>query len=905
MSLPSRLSSLVRNLFWRRRVERELDAELSACLDQLADEKVTAGRSVEQARREARLALGGVEQVKEQVRSVRAGALVEQLTQDIRYGLRQLRRSPGFTLVVVLTLALGIGASTAMFSLADAMFLRLPPGAHADRLVHVSQTRVGRTESWFPLSYVDYQYVRERSHSFEHLSAHYSGSPQHVVIDGEPSAMLGGVVTENYFATFGLEPALGRFFRADEDDVPGRDAVTVIAYGLWERRFGRDPHVLGKTIHLNGVAFTVIGVAPPDFEADRAGLEAQSLWIPSAMFRTGYRYCNAFERDCAIVQLTGLLKPDVTLDQAQEELSVLARQLELAYPDTNTGEGILVTSARGAAPARQTESRTTVAPSNATVGLLLAISCANVAGLIVGRGLRRRREVAVRLALGARRGRLVRQFLTESLLLGLIGGAAGLLVAFWAKDLLVAYYGVTYSGNRLVLDLTINPAVLAFTVGLSLLTGLACGLVPALQASGVDLISAVKVDSQSGGSQQSRTRDTLVVVQVALSIVLLVGAGLMIRSVRNIHRGPGFDPEPILLLRLRPSLMDYDAAKAWAFQKNVNGRLEALAGVEAVSSSMHPPLPGWGYSKSLWLPGQEPADRNAAFQSSNSAVSSRYFETLGLAILEGRDFTDQDDRTGPPVVIVNHTLANHFWPKASATGRLLAVDGVTHQVIGVVRDAQYRSVTEGPQPFLYLSYWQADPTSKVNGDAWTHVRLRLSPAGEAGGPGQGYRASMLPLLRRTIAAVDPTVPISEDLPLADRLDYHFRHVRAVSTMLVTLGSLAIFLSAVALHTVLASAVRQRRREIAIRMALGAHRSAVSRLVVRQGLALTGLGAVVGLTAALALTGVLRSLLFGVSQVDPAAFFGVVVVLTQVTIAACYLPARRASRIDPMVVLRHE
>ncbi len=610
------------------------------------------------------------------------------------------------------------------------------------------------------------------------------------------------------------------------------------------------------------------------------------------MFKTGYRYCDALARGCAIVQLTGLLRSDVSLGEAQEELSGLARQLEVAYPETNKGRGILITSARGVAPARQSESRATLRLLGATVALLLAVSCANVAGLIVGRGLRRQREIAVRLGLGAGRGRLVRQFLTESLLLGLIGGAAGLGVAFWARDLLIAYYGVTQSGVRLTLDLSLSPAALAFTVGLSVITGLAFGLLPALQSSRVDLISAVKTDSRSAGNR-SRTRDGLVVLQIALSIVLIVGAGLMIRSVRNIHRGPGFDPSPIALLRLRPSLVSYPVEKAWLFQQEVNQRIAALPGVAVVSAAVVPPLPGWGARKALWLPGQEPADRAAALQVLNNRVAPRYFKALGLPVLEGRDFSDRDDRAAPAVVVVNQTLAAHFWPNASAIGRSIVVDGLSHQVVGVVRDAQYRSITEGPEPFLYLSYWQQNLDAAFNGDAWVHVSVAGDPA------------SMLPLLRRTVAAVDPNVPISEDPGLASRVDFHFRHLRAVSTMLITLGSLAVFLSAIALYTVLASAVRERRREMAIRVALGAQRSAVSRLVVGQGLVLTGLGAAVGMVAAVGASGVLRTLLFGVDALDPTAFLGAAILLTVVAGVACYLPARRVSRIDPMVVLRHE
>jgi predicted permease len=814
------------------------------------------------------------------------------LLQDLRFGIRMLAKSPGFTAVAVLTLALGIGANTAIFSLVDALFLQTLPVRDPSRLVDVYQTRKG--QGYFAISYVDYLYYRDHNRSFSDLAAHYSSSPINLITPGESKEINGSVVSANYFSLLGLRPLLGRFFLPEEDEVPNRNPVAVLSYGLWQRQFGGDPEILGKSVRLNGTFFTVVGVGPRDFRGVVPGGLTTDVWIPAAMFHVGYRYCDAFQRSCTVVKLIGRLKPGRRVADAQAEMDVLARQLATQFPDTNKSVGAVVAPARGVDYEDRAESTHNSALLLAAVAVILLITCANLAGLLLARSTARRKEIAVRLALGAGRGRLVRQLLTESLLLSLLGGAVGLLIAFWARDFILPFYGADSEGRRAYFSMGLDPLVLTATLALSLLTGILFGLVPALQATRPDLVPALKDEGTSAGFRRSRLRDLLVVTQVALSIVLLVGAGLLLRSLRSIYRGPGYDPGHILMLRLRPSLVAYDPAKAWAFQREAIRRLEALPGVVSASPSEYAPLHGWGGDASLWLPGQQPSRPEDAYQTASNEVGPRYFETMWISVLEGREFNERDRQDAPRVAIVNETLALRFWPGGSAVGRALVVDGLEYEVAGVVKNAQYYNVSEQPRPFLYLDYWQQDNTTNTfSEDSRTTVRVAGDPA------------TMLLLIRKEIAAVNPDVPISEDRPLTEWLDYSFQPVRVASTMLICFGALALFLSALGLYGVLAFTVSQRTREIAIRIALGAERSDVARLVVREGALLALAGAALGLIAAFASARFLASLLYGVLPYDPLTFLVGPVVLVGVALLASYLPARRAMRVDPMVALRYE
>ena len=815
---------------------------------------------------------------------------MRQIWDDLRFGLRSLARSPGFTAAALVTLALAIGANATLFSLADALYLRLLDVPEASRLVHVYQTRrAGQSggDRFYPLSLADYFDYGDQARSFESLAAHYSSSPMHLVIDGEPLAVSGSVVTASYFTVLRITPALGRFFGPEEDTVRDRDAVAVISHDLWQRRFDGNPQVIGRAIQVNGRAFTVIGVASHGFDGVFNGGTAPQVWIPTAMFRYGYRYCqDGFARDCTIVEMLGRLKPQATIADAQVELSMIAARLRAAYPGVNDGRDVIVLPVRGASPERQAGHERIVPLLLGGVGLLLLIACANVAGLLLARGTTRRKEVAIRLALGAGRGRIVRHFLAESALLTVGGGALGLVLTLWSKELVASFYAADYAGRPLSLDIEIGGWPLIGTALLCALTTVLCGLMPALQSARADVLPALKAESGAAGRPRSRMRDGLVVAQVALSGVLLVGAALLVRSVLEIHRGPGVDVDRVLVLRLRPSLVEYDSERARAFQREVIRRLESLPGVEAASPSENfPLLIGGGVQVAL-------SGERETFGANAGRVGDGYFRVMGQPLLAGRDFNDSDGPATMPVVVVDDLLASRLGGVDQVVGRLMTLDGRPHEVVGVVRAAHYRTSQARPVPFVYRNYWQQSGKG-FSADSRTHVRV----AGDA--------HSMMARIRGEIAAIDRNVPISEDYPLRDRLRFHFQPVRLVMTLLVSFGVVALVLTIVGLYGLVAFVASTRTREIAIRLAVGATRRDVRRLVVGHGARLAVIGAAVGFASAFAASRVLAGLLYGVHAHDAATFGIVATGLVGVALCATWLPARRASRVDPAAFLRQE
>jgi predicted permease len=489
---------------------------------------------------------------------------------------------------------------------------------------------------------------------------------------------------------------------------------------------------------------------------------------------------------------------------------------------------------------------------------------------------------------------LVRQLLVESLVLSLSGGALGLIVASWLKEDLWGFYGTDYAGRALNFSLEIDRVVLLATLGLSIVTGILFGLVPALQASRPDVVPVLKDESSAGGLRRSRLRDALIVAQVAASIVLLVGAALLVRSLASIYRGPGFDPRPVAILRLRPSLVEYDVAKARQFQRRVIERLEAVPGVMSASpSDVFPYLGGWGSAARAWIPGRPLERTEDAFRVAAAKIGPAYFKTIGASLVEGREFGAQDGKLTPRVAVINEALARRFWQEGRGVGETLVVDGQPHEVVGVVRLAAYHNLTERPAPYLFLNYWQYETTNLWDGDARLHVRVSGDPA------------AMLATLRREIAAVDPNVPISEDYPLTLRLEHTFKPLRVARATLTGVGLLAVLLSAIGLYGGLAYNVARRTREIAIRIALGADRSTVAALVLRQGARLTIAGVAVGLTGAFIASRFLSSLLYEVDPHDRLSFIAVPIALSAIALLASYIPARRATRVDPMIALRSE
>ena len=811
---------------------------------------------------------------------------MDALRQDLWLALRALLKNPATGTLAVLTLALGVGANGTIFALADALLLQPLNVRDANRIVHVYQRRPNGSLDSYPLSFADYLDYRAAVSAFSSLAAHYPSSPMHVVAGDDAATVTGAVATANYFEVLGLQPAIGRFFSADEDRVRGRDAVVTIGYGFWQRYFGGSPNALGSSIRINGRAFTIVGVAPRGFAGVYPRSIAIEIWIPSAMFDIGYRYCDAFARDCTIVDMLGKLRDGVPLDAAQRELDLVAERLQRAYPATNEGLGVRAVAARGVIRGGVGTEGEQLSLFVGAVGVVLLIACANISGLLFARTAARRKEIAMRLALGATRPRILRQLLTESVVLATAGAIIGLIVAAWGTALVQSLYAQDPAGRPVDFQLPIRLAVAGGVVALSLLSAFAFGLLPSLQASRTDVTTVLKQESGTG-TGRARFRHLLVTTQVAMAVMLLVGAGLLVQSMRRLGQGPGFAPDQLVMMRLRPSLLGYSRDRAQAFQRAAIERLEAVPGVVAASPSVYANVFGAGIRVRVSPP------VGGEFDAVGGHGGARHFETLGVAVLEGRDFSWQDDTRAPSVVIVNEVLARRVWPQGRGAGETLVVDGRAYAVIGIVADAQYYASGDAPRAQVFFSYWQPPSGDPFLNDSRMLVRVAADP-----GP-------MMPALRRAVVSADPNVPISEDHPLSERVRYVYQPVRLAQSLLVSLAALALALTAVGLYGLLAFIVTQRTREIGIRMALGARRADIVALVLRQSVAMTAIGVVAGLVGARSASQLTASLLYGVAAHDTAAFIAAPMILAMVALAATLIPARRASRVSALNVVRCE
>jgi predicted permease len=807
------------------------------------------------------------------------------IAQDIRYGLRRMKATPLFTAAAIATFALGLGVNSAVLSLAHTIFLKPLPVADASRVVLVDATVPRQPPLYaFSISYPDYLYYRDHARTFEALAGHYGTSPMQITTPAGPVGITGSVSTANYFTALRLQPVVGRFFTPDEDRVPGRDAVVVLSHRLWRSSFGADDAILGQPVRINGTTFTVLGVAPDGFRGVLGPQDAVDAWIPTAMFKVGYRYCDGFARGCNMINMVGRLGEGVSIADAQAEMTLLAQQVADAYPETNKGRGLIVRPARGVRINEQTQYTSIVSMVAVAAALVLLVSSTNVAGLLLARGLQRRKEMAIQLALGASQSRLVRQFLVESSLLSLAGGVAGVLVALWSGDIMRGFFR---------LDLTVDLRVLAIGFGVAFVVGLVTGVGPAVQATRTDTMPAMKDESAGAGTRRTRVREALIVVQVAVSVVLLAASGLVVRSFVNVQHGPGFDPDRLIVPRLRPSLLGYSAERSWAYQREVIRRLEETPGVIAASPAEVPPLPRWGL---IVLPMEDPAlasSQATPVQIGATSVGPRYFTTLGVPLVEGREFDDRDTATAPRRAILNESLARRFFPQGGATGRQVRIGQATVEIIGVARNVQYVSALDDSPLVAYLNYWQQDTRPTRNHDSRTHIRV----AGDA--------AAMLPTILNVIASVDPDVPVSEVVPLSGRLEQEFYALSTARAMFVIFGVLTLLLSSIGLYAALAFAVGQRKREIAIRMALGANRVRVGGLVLRRGSIVLLWGLAAGLLLSLGLGPILASMLYGVSPRDPLTLVAGPSILVLVALVAIWLPTRRAMTLDPLVVLRSE
>jgi len=875
-------------LFSRRRLEQDFDQELRAHLEMSVERNLRRGMNGEEARRAALADLGGIEQTKEIYRDQRGMPMVENFVQDLRFGLRMLRRSPGFSILAILCLTLGIGANAAVFSWIEGILFRpYPLVAHQERLVALTGTargEAGHTDiSWPDL--LDLQKHCTLVDSF--IVTKIMGTT--LSLGDRAERTIGSIVSANYFDAIGVHPILGRGFAPGEDVGSNAHPVTVIGYQLWKSRFKGDTGIIGKTQRLNGIEHTIVGVAPEGFLGTFVGWGMQ-FWVPASMEETfeggGYKL---EDRGARWIEAYARLKPGVTIGQAQQEMSAVAMRLEADFPATNRGRGVRLW------PLWQTpfNNAGTLLP---TLGIMLAvvvfvllIACANVGNLLLVRAFTRRHEMTVRVAVGANRSRLLQQLLTEGLILSGVAAMSGLLFAHWCRHALVLLFPVR-GGVAMTLPGEIDWRVLALSAGVCLISTLSLGLVPAIQTGKIDLAGALKSEMSGvvgGGQGKSWLRSSLVVLQVSLSFLLLVGAGLLMQSLQRIRDlDPGFSTRGVLVTAVDLRGAGYEAQRAKTFDDDLVERVRALPGVESVALARATPLGYGSYSSSaIAVDGYQPRPEEQPTVQYNQ-VGPGYFATMGIPLNSGREFTRADNETAALVAVVNDVMAAQYWRGDDPVGKRLQVKGQWLSVVGVAKVSKYQSVRENPKPFFYVPLRQ-----DFSVGASLNIRTRI-PA-----------ETMATELAREVHALDANLAPYEVISLQEEVDRSTSAQRVAVTLLGILGGLALLLATVGLYAVMSYTISQSTREFGLRMALGAGAYTLLRQVMAHGLALTTVGVVVGAAAALGLTRLLGNLLYKVSPRDPVAFGSALVVMTLASVAACFLPAWRATRTDPARALR--
>ena len=858
----------------RKRMMEDLDQDIRDFIERETNDNIERGMPPEEARYAALRKFGNAARVKEDTREVWNFVWLEQLWQDMRYGLQQLRRNPGFTGVAALTLALGIGANTAIFSVINAVLLTPLPFPHPDRLVQIweKDPHIGLDQGVVsPYNFLDWQ---SQSQDFEAMAAYQH---EHFSLTGGPLpvGLSGRRVSADFFRVLNIRPMLGRDFLAHEDR-PGAGHVAIISYSTWQDHLHGDPEIVGKAITLDGESYTVIGVMRADFPSSDLGSD---VWITPGFELKG------LSRSHHGLFAIGRLKPGVTLAAARSEMDTIAKRLAQQYPDTNAQSGILLVPLLEEIVGN---TRTALLVLWGAVGLVLLIACANVANLLLSRGIARRREFAVRAALGAARRRLITQLVTESALLASAGGLLGLAAAHWAMGAIVRTAAIPRAHG-----IALDVGVLAFTAALSILTGAVFGLAPAFASSSLDLNSALK---ETGGVMEasavrSRLRGGLVVAEIALSVVLLAGAGLLIKSLWLLGRvSPGFNPKDVLAARLSlPDLKYPQGIERAALFKRVIERLEAIPGVASVGGVNDLPFSGSETSTSFDIEGMPLRSAGEIRLADRRDISPGYFNAMGIPLLKGREFTDQDNGDSPSVIIINQDLARKYWPAGDPLGRRIRLYGNDCEIVGIVGDVKLLDLTAQDKPELYL------PSAQSGSPPWMFFAIRSRIGTE----------SLIASVRNAVRDVVPDEPLYGVGTLEERVEASTAPRRLNALLLGVFAALALLLSTIGTYGVIAYSVAQRTRELGIRMALGAERADLLRMVTREGLALAGVGIALGIAAALGLTQFLASLLFSVRPADPLTFVSVSVLLVAVALVSSYIPARRATKVDPMVALRYE
>lgn len=870
------LMARIRALFRRESVLHDIDEELRSHIEMEIDANRELGMTPEQARDSATKSFGNVASIRDLAYEVRGGGFMETLWQDLRYSARLLLKHPGFTLIAVLTLALGIGANTAIFSIVNAVLLRPFPYQAPEQLVTLGEF-VPRGSVSYP-NFVDW---RAQSTAFESVSALRANESYNFTGAGEPERLQGRLVSAGFFSMLGIQPLLGRDFVA-EDDHPGANPTVVLSYSFWSRRFGNDPNIVGKQINLNNRSHTVIGVAPQNFQY---GLDEISIPIGLSAERFKARGSDPG------IGVVARLKPNVSLQQAQTETEIVYARMEQQYPDTNTGRRGYLLSLHETLVGNV---RQPLLILLGAVGLVLLIACANVASLLLVRASTRTREMSVRVALGANRSRIIRQLLTESFLLALVGTVLGTLLAHW---------GTSFIANQLpagiprLAEASVDLRVLAFTLAVSLLTGLLFGLAPALQASRLNLTEALKEGDRSSAGGRQRLRSLLVVSEVALTLMLLVGAGLLIQSFRRVLEvDPGFDSQNLLTMQV--SVNNPDGNQVAAFFNQLQENVRKLPGVRSVAISNGLPLVTANHP-TFFIEGRPLPEKGKEPGAIRYTVSADYFQTMGIELLKGRGFTAYDTTTTPLVVVIDEALARHFQNEDPIGKRISqsSSGAPAFEIVGVVRHVEQYNLEaqaiQTPQFYLNINQIPVDLlpgfTRRIN----LLTRTDVEPL------------SLTPAVRGQISALNKDQPVFNVRTMDEIVAQSIAPRRFSMLLLAVFAVVALALASIGIYGMMSYSVAQRTREIGLRMTLGAQRGNVLRLVIGHGMKLALAGVALGLIAALALTRTMKNLLFGVSATDPLTFVAIALLLALVALLACWVPARRATKVDPMVALRYE
>ena len=874
------------NIFRRRALYNDLAEEMRLHLEERTEQLMREGLSRKDAEQSARRAFGNRTVLEERSREVWQWPTLESIWADVRYALRQLKNSPGFAITVILSLTLGLGANTTIFTFVNALLLRPPAVADGGCLVEVLEhnAKASGIESYSNLSYPGYVDLRDHNRSLSGLAA-FDGDPRPVSWShgGQGQMVYGQLVSSNFFSVLGLEPALGRFFQPDEGKGGSSAPTVVISYPFWRRQLGGDRSALGRVLVLNGASYTVIGVAPQSFTGVLIGTK-HDFWTTLAMTPALIHDQDRLGSDTSSWLFgVGRLKPGVSKNQAQADLTVLTRAAHSSDPHAAVMDAIAFPLQLMPGPLRGYVAAFT-GLLMAAVGLVLLIACANAANLVLARATTRRRELAVRSALGASRSRIMRQALTESLMLSMMGGAGGLLVAYWSIPALLS---LTPATIPLSLEAPLDWRVFAFAFVASLLSGIVFGVLPALRSTRRDLLPALKDERQLAGPRRSRLRGSLVVAQITVCLVLLISAGLCVRSLFNARSiDPGFSTHNIAVAHLDPGSLGYTEAQDRQFYQLLLARVRALPGVSSASLSDYLPLGTSRTVHDVMIDGFTPPPGLDSLPIQVAYVAPDFFNTMGVPVLNGREFSSQDVQPNSGKVIINQAMAAHYWPGLNPIGQHFKDHKQSVEIVGVVKTGKYRTLSEDPLDFMYLP---------LNSQSQEFLVVRTGAGEEAALGG----------IRKVIQTLDPNVVPMEMETISQYMALPLFAAHTTGVLLAVFGSVALLLATIGLSGVVSYSVSQRTNEIGVRMALGADRLDVVRLILKQGMRLTGIGLVLGLVLSFAATRVLAGLLYGIKPADPLTFAGVSLFLGAVAFISCYVPARRAASIDPMKSLRAE